>query len=162
MILGVDPGTLYGICLYDTQRAAPVQYMAALHANVKMLKDPEALGEQISDTATKAMFQAGEVGVFAVEIAVRGPSMAVFAAQNRMIGVIIYRLKRVAPVVEVNPRHSKKALTGNGNAKKNGMVAAADRLYPEHMLGTKAEREAKADALAHVLASLKYNLRVTR
>ncbi|QYW02268.1 RuvC-like Holliday junction resolvase [Stenotrophomonas phage Philippe] len=87
-------------------------------ARAKILAD--GLYEAVSDC--KAIF---------VEVPVGSQSARAMASYGICVGVLGSLLSRGLPLIEVTPTEVKIAMTGNKNASKEAMIAAARDLYPK-------------------------------
>jgi Holliday junction resolvasome RuvABC endonuclease subunit len=92
------------------------------------------------------------VGLVVIEVPVGGKNVSALGKQWRLFQGLETQLRRFGTVCRVNPRTSKKAATGKGNATKDTVYAASP--IRDKAL-TKANHFTLADAWAHAQAGLR-------
>lgn len=85
-------------------------------------------GEQLAAAVIPACQKAK---VVFVEMPVGSQSARAMASYGVCVGIMSAVRALGIPLIEVNARDVKKAMTGNGNATKQQMIDAAVELYPE-------------------------------
>lgn len=182
-VVGVDPGSITGVSVFDRFGMKDVSYHLALPSKDGIEK--RNLGMAYSVLNEIAEVTTSEMAAFLIKVGrptpfpprilfviennviypqrknkagkVIGGGFAAALTQREMIGVIAaYAHKYGADVIRVSPASAKKALTGSGKAKKPDMVLAAKDVCTATIdgLGSVAKREAVADSMGIAMAGM--------
>lgn len=152
-VIGIDPGlTCTGFCVIEIRSGE----LGVAELGVLKSDKDERLDNRIALIVDELEKQADGVDIVCVEDCYIGPNAQGALKQAELIGVIWDRFRNKGLIsVRVAPKRVKKLFTGNGNAGKPLMVKTAEKHIKVKLDGSKAVREAKADAFAIALSGLK-------
>lgn len=157
-VVGVDPGSVTGVSIFDRFGLQETSYHVALPAKDGMEKRTLGMAYSVINISMQGP-PLWAPGLMVIENNYVHFGRSKPALEQREIIAVIaaYAHKYGFTVLRVAPKEVKASLAGSGDAKKPAMVAAARLEFPGVIeeLSSNAKREAVADSIGIALAGIK-------